>query len=112
MRTPGHDAELAAGFPFTEGIVQHIDQIQHILPQHNNVLVSMIKGVTPQLQQADRNFFTTSSCGVCGKTGIDAIRTTPAFARQTDDLVVPATLFYGLQNSLQQNRWYLKPPVV
>jgi FdhD protein len=104
MRTPGNDAELAAGFLFTEGIIQHIDQIQHILPQQHTTLVTLAKGVVPQLQQAERNFFTTSSCGVCGKTGIDAIRTTPAFTQQTDELVVPAALFYGLQNSLQQKQ--------
>jgi len=104
MRTPGHDAELAAGFLFTEGIVQHIDQIQHILPQENSVLVTLKAGVVPKLQQAERNFFTTSSCGVCGKTGIDAIKTVSVFTQQHDDLVVPAGLFYGLQHTLQQKQ--------
>jgi FdhD protein len=104
MRTPGNDAELAAGFLFTEGIIQHIDQIQHILPQQNTVLVTLSNGVTPLLQQAERNFYTTSSCGVCGKTGIDAIRTTPAFTQPKDELTIPASLFYGLQNSLQQKQ--------
>lgn len=104
MRTPGNDAELAAGFLFTEGIIQHIDQIQHILPQQNNVLVTLAKDVAPQLQQAERNFYTTSSCGVCGKTGIDAIRTTPVYTKQTGELTVPAALFYGLQNRLQQQQ--------
>src|SRR5439155_26809310 len=79
MRTPGHDEELAAGFLFTEGIVQHIEQIQHIQSQNNSVLVSLAEGAVPHLQQADRNFYTTSSCGVCGKTGIDAIKTVSAF---------------------------------
>jgi FdhD protein len=104
MRTPGNDAELAAGFLFTEGIVQHIDQIQHILPQQNTVLVGMAKGVTPQLQQAERSSYTTSSCGVCGKTSIDAIKTAPVFTQQTAELVVPAAVFYGLQNSIQQKQ--------
>jgi FdhD protein len=104
MRTPGHDAELAAGFLFTEGILQHIDQIQHILPQENTVLVVLKAGVTPQLQQAERNFFTTSSCGVCGKTGIDAIKTAPVFTQPKQHLVIPASLFYGLQQSLQQKQ--------
>ena len=104
MRTPGNDAELAAGFLFTEGIVQHIDQIQHILPQENSVLVTLKPGVVPQLQQAERNFFTTSSCGVCGKTGIDAIKTVPVFTQQRPALVAPAALFYGLQQTLQQQQ--------
>jgi FdhD protein len=104
MRTPGNDAELAAGFLFTEGIVQHIDQIQHILPQQNSVLVTLKPGMVPQLQQAERNFFTTSSCGVCGKTSIDAIRTVPVFTQQQSALVVPAHLFYGLQHTLQQKQ--------
>ncbi|OQP66190.1 formate dehydrogenase accessory sulfurtransferase FdhD [Niastella populi] len=104
MRTPGNDAELAAGFLFTEGIIQHIDQIQHILPQQHTTLVTLAKGMVPQLQHAERNFYATSSCGVCGKTGIDAIRTTPVFTQPTGELVVPATIFYGLQNSLQQKQ--------
>jgi FdhD protein len=104
MRTPGNDAELAAGFLFTEGIVQHIDQIQHILPQQNTVLVGMVKGATPQLQQAERSSYTTSSCGVCGKTSIDAIRTAPVFTQPTAELMAPAALFYGLQNSIQQKQ--------
>jgi len=104
MRTPGNDAELAAGFLFTEGIVQHIDQIHHILPQENRVLVTLKPGVVPLLQQAERNFFTTSSCGVCGKTGIDAIKTVPVITQQRSTLVAPAGLFYGLQHTLQQKQ--------
>jgi FdhD protein len=104
MRTPGHDAELAAGFLFTEGILQHIDQIQHIHPQQNSVLVTLAPGAVPQLQQSERNFYTTSSCGVCGKTGIDAIKTVPPYALPHDELVIPAGLFYGLQQVLQQQQ--------
>lgn len=104
MRTPGNDAELAVGFLFTEGILQHIDQIQHILPQQNTVLVSLAKGVVPALQQAERSSYTTSSCGVCGKTSIDAIKTATIFAPSIKELVVPAALFYGLQNKIQQKQ--------
>ena len=104
MRTPGNDAELAAGFLFTEGILHHIDQIQHILPQQNNVLVTLKRGEAPQLQLAERNFVATSSCGVCGKAGIDAIKTVPVFTQPWPELVVPAGLFYGLQHTLQQKQ--------
>jgi len=105
MRTPGNDAELAAGFLFTEGIIHHIDQIQHILPQQNSVLVTLKPGEAPRLQQAERNFFSTSSCGVCGKTGIDAIKVEPIFTKgDQHELKVPAGLFYGLQHTLQQKQ--------
>ncbi|WP_207510601.1 formate dehydrogenase accessory sulfurtransferase FdhD [Longitalea luteola] len=104
MRTPGDDAELAAGFLFTEGILQHIDQIKHILAQPTRVLITLAPGVVPQLQQAERNFYTSSSCGVCGKTGIDAVKIQPPFAKQADGLMVPASLFYGLQHGLQQKQ--------
>ena len=104
MRTPGNDAELAAGFLFTEGILQHTDQIQQVLPQENSVLVLLKQGVVPQLQQAERNFMATSSCGVCGKTGIDAIKTVPVFTQPPGDLSVPAGLLYGLQHTLQQKQ--------
>ncbi|WP_205510590.1 formate dehydrogenase accessory sulfurtransferase FdhD [Longitalea arenae] len=104
MRTPGHDADLATGFLFTEGILQHIDQIKHILAQPTRILVTLAPGALPQLQQAERNFFTSSSCGVCGKTGIDAIKTKPPFSQEPDGLVLPAGLFYGMQQSLQQKQ--------
>ncbi len=105
MRTPGNDAELAAGFLFTEGILQHSDQIQHILPQQqNSVLVLLKTGVIPQLQQTERNFISTSSCGVCGKAGIDSIKTVPVFTQPWPELVVPAGIFYGLQHTLQQKQ--------
>lgn len=104
MRTPGHDAELAAGFLFTEGIVQHIDQIQHIHPQENSVLVTLAAGIVPDLKQAERNSYTSSSCGVCGKTGIDAIKTAPVFPRQPDTIVLPASTFYGLQQTIQKKQ--------
>ncbi len=87
MRTPGNDAELAAGFLFTEGIISSQNQIKNIENQQSlcttdaqNVLVVELKDhLTPNLMNADRNFYTTSSCGVCGKGSIEAIRTVSIF---------------------------------
>lgn len=82
MRTPGHDAELAVGFLFTEGIIAgagDVNAVEHLLQcsenRQNTILVSLKAGVKPNLQKAERNFYTTSSCGVCGKASIEAIRT-------------------------------------
>src|SRR6476620_11768413 len=77
MRTPGNDEELALGFLFTEGVIQTREQVaKTTLPfSGNQVIVSLHENVEPRLQKAERNFYTTSSCGVCGKTSIDAIRT-------------------------------------
>lgn len=104
MRTPGNDTELAAGFLFTEGILLHIEQIKHIRPNANTVLVTLADGIVPQLQQAERNFYTSSSCGVCGKTGIDAIRTVSPYAGQPDQISLPFNVFYGLHNTLQKKQ--------
>lgn len=87
MRTPGNDAELAAGFLFTEGIISSQNQIKNIENQQSkcttdaqNVIVVELKDhLTPNLMNADRNFYTTSSCGVCGKGSIEAIRTVSIF---------------------------------
>jgi len=87
MRTPGHDADLAAGFLFTEGIIAgagDVKSAEHaFLPcsenKQNTILVTLNEGVVPNLRQAERNFYTTSSCGVCGKASIEAIRTVSAF---------------------------------
>lgn len=94
MRTPGDDAELAAGFLFTEGIIRtssDIIQIRHCglkigrqqdlidraaALNSNTIRVDLADGVELDLKNIDRHFYTTSSCGVCGKSSIEALRTT------------------------------------
>lgn len=91
MRTPGDDADLALGFLFTEGIIKGGGDVQEVAPatlscsenRQNTILVTLKEGIAPNLQRAERNFYTTSSCGVCGKASIDAIRTVSAFHAET-----------------------------
>jgi FdhD protein len=80
MRTPGHDAELALGFCITEGIVTGPDQVAEIVDLgEGRWEVRVESGVEVDPGQFQRNFYATSSCGVCGKASIDAIRVTGAF---------------------------------
>src|SRR6267142_5719952 len=77
MRTPGSDRELAVGFLFTEGIIQNREQVLEPQPvpfADNTVAVTLGAHENPHLQKSERNFYTTSSCGVCGKSSIDAIK--------------------------------------
>lgn len=79
MRTPGDDAELALGFAITEGIVANpnmIVDIEFIGDGRWNMVTA--DGVSIDPAQFQRNFYSTSSCGVCGKASIDAIRVTGA----------------------------------
>lgn len=83
MRTPGNDFELATGFLYSEGIIQSRDDISHISycvdqdlseeQQYNVVNVRLRQSELPQIDHLERHFFTTSACGVCGKTSIDAL---------------------------------------
>jgi FdhD protein len=84
MRTPGEDAALAAGFLFTEGIVSNsadIAEIRHCgrsadgRDLQNTIVVELASGVEVDAKRIERNFYTTSSCGVCGKSSIEALRT-------------------------------------
>jgi FdhD protein len=70
MRTPGHDRELAAGFLFTEGILTTPADVLAIDSRENSVALTLTDGVDTG---AARNFYTTSSCGVCGKASIEAL---------------------------------------
>jgi len=102
MRTPGNDEELAAGFLYTEGIISthdQIDRIQQNSSEPNNVLISLKEGSKPYLQKSERNFYTTSSCGVCGKTSIEAVKTVCAFNETVHFTVCTATL-YALPDEL------------
>lgn len=80
MRTPGHDLELAAGFLLTESIIESVDQIADIRSQsHENGAKSnrvevTLRDVSFDSAGLQRNFFAASSCGICGKSSIEAIR--------------------------------------
>ena len=85
MRTPGHDQELACGFLFSESIVHaagDISSVEHCGPpapdsgNHNIVRVDLAPHVEVDLGRLQRHFYTTSSCGVCGKSSLDALRVT------------------------------------
>lgn len=103
MRTPGHDEELALGFLFTEGIIQRVDQIKEVnTPKENTIVVTLVESEIPSLQSTERNFYTTSSCGVCGKSSIDAIRTTSAYQPSADRMVIHSSFLFGLQDRLRK----------
>ncbi len=90
MRTPGNDLELALGFLFTEGIIYSYENVKNVChagmdcssQKENIVQVELAEGFIPQLNQSDRNFYTTSSCGVCGKSSIQSIKTISPFRNQ------------------------------
>lgn len=76
MRTPGNDAELALGFLYTEGILKNISEIENVTQNvldSNKVVVSLKPHIDPELKKLERNFYTSSSCGVCGKASIEAV---------------------------------------
>jgi FdhD protein len=76
MRTPGDDFDLAAGFLMTEGLISAASDIESIRNwgSPNVVRVALREGVRLDSSKLDRHFYTTSSCGVCGKTSIEALR--------------------------------------
>ena len=81
MRTPGHDADLAVGFLFTEGIIRERSEVQRVVPRGqpdengliNSVRVDLVPGVKVDFKRLERHFYTSSSCGVCGKTSIESV---------------------------------------
>ncbi|MEZ4423136.1 MAG: formate dehydrogenase accessory sulfurtransferase FdhD [Gemmatimonadota bacterium] len=81
MRTPGADFELAAGFLYGEGVLDTRAQVREIAyctseeqRTYNVVTVSLRPGAAlPDLSRLERNFYVSSSCGVCGKASLDAV---------------------------------------
>lgn len=130
MRTPGADIDLAAGFLFTEGIIHRPNQIKNIrhcgqgsepgagrVPagaspsgvqvatgSTNTIRVDLHDGIDIDLKRLERNFYTTSSCGVCGKTSIEALHTG---ARSITDSYTPRVspaLIHSLPASLRASQ--------
>ncbi|MER5912566.1 formate dehydrogenase accessory sulfurtransferase FdhD [Streptomyces sp. NPDC001982] len=96
MRTPGDDFDLAAGFLVSEGVVhaaEHVAGIRYCLGAmadgsntYNVVDVALAPGVAAPDTSLERNFYTTSSCGLCGKASLDAVRTAAAWSVAEDPL--------------------------
>jgi FdhD protein len=107
MRTPGHDRELAAGFLFTEGIIKNIHEVKFIKQEAsctNKVLVALKENITTNIQKMERNFYTTSSCGVCGKSSIAAIKTISAYNHVSDSICLRAEMLYNFQNIVRDQQ--------
>ena len=100
MRTPGDDFELAAGFLLAEGIVRSADEIERIAFGHlpdgqpsGNIVDVLLKDDTPlDVEQFGRHFVAASSCGVCGKASIAAIRARGLMRPAGDAAVDPERL--------------------
>ncbi len=74
MRTPGADAELAAGFLAGEGLLRHREEILSIAtPEPNQVVLELRNGAEVEIERLQRNFYVTSSCGICGRASLDAL---------------------------------------
>lgn len=110
MRTPDHDFNLAAGFLFTEGILQSANQITAI--KHcgkigkegfeNTVLVDLAKDVKIDFKHLERHFYTSSSCGVCGKSSIEALQT--GVKKVDSNLKINAGLIHQLPEILLKSQ--------
>lgn len=106
MRTPGNDLELAVGFLFTEGVIQKRSQIASLnyakangsRTMGNTVEVSLRTSSKPK--HVRRNFFMTSSCGICGKASIDAVRA-HSLARPTRDFFLDPQVLCTLPDGLK-----------
>ncbi|WP_309068647.1 formate dehydrogenase accessory sulfurtransferase FdhD [Microbacterium sp.] len=115
MRTPGHDVELAAGFLVSEGVVRTGADFRSAihcggpgtggLENTYNVLdVALAPGVVPPSTDLARNFYTTSSCGMCGKASIEAVQSVSAHDVAADDVRVAAETLAGLPDALRAHQ--------
>jgi FdhD protein len=73
MRTPGQDQELAVGFLYTEGIVHHRNAIEEVTAGTDSSITVSVTG-NLDLKRLERHFYTSSSCGVCGKSSLEALQ--------------------------------------
>jgi FdhD protein len=107
MRTPGHDAELAVGFLYGEGIVcasRDVVDTGFCGPTGNILRVTVRADLPLDLARVTRNFYTTSSCGVCGKASIEAVTAAAGDRRITSDLIVREAVLRGLPDRLRASQ--------
>ncbi|BDB43562.1 MULTISPECIES: formate dehydrogenase accessory sulfurtransferase FdhD [Mycobacterium] len=111
MRTPGSDIELAQGFLLTEGVIVRRADVQTIrycegrdtdgVNNYNVLDVTLAPGVAPPSLDVTRNFYTTSSCGVCGKASLDAVRLLSLYAPGDDPVTVGVAVLQALPDQMR-----------
>ncbi len=111
MRTPGDDFDLAAGFLVSEGVITKTEDLVAMrycsgvgddgINEFNVLDLTLASGVAPPDDSVARAFFTTSSCGLCGKASIDAVRTRSAFDVRDDPLRLAPSLLVALPDRLR-----------
>jgi FdhD protein len=111
MRTPGRDFDLAAGFLVSEGVVRHENDVAGIRycagavddggNSYNVLDVVLSPGVPAPDPSLERNFYTTSSCGLCGKASLDAVRSTAAWSVRDDPVMVNPPIVAELPDRLR-----------
>lgn len=111
MRTPGRDVELAVGFLHGEGIVRRKEDVDAAWTgascasgKRNVVTIGLAEGVEFDASRLDRSFYTTSSCGVCGKTSIAAIATNGAARLDPTRPAIACNVLHGLPGALRASQ--------
>src|SRR5438309_1111204 len=110
MRTPGNDFELAVGFLFTEGMLRARGDVAKVSycasgpPEqlYNVVTVELSDGAPFDASRLQRNSYVSSSCGVCGKASLDAVRT--SCARVPEGPIVDSEVISNLPDMLRRNQ--------
>ena len=108
MCTPGNDIELATGFLFTEGIIKKwtdISGTNNLIDTNDAiVIVELQPGISFDPKKIERHFYTSSSCGVCGKTSIDAVKNVFDHKPTTDNIKINSSVIIGLPELLRQQQ--------
>lgn len=104
MRTPGHDEELALGFLFSEGLLLDRPEVQNVRvsPLINKVFVEVDPIVAERSERLQRHFYTTSSCGVCGKASLEAVQQKTRYTIPEETLILSQQTLYQLPQTLRE----------
>lgn len=114
MRTPGQDVELAHGFLLSEGVIGSAEDVSIArfcegtgpdgMNTYNVLDIALADGVPPPDTGVERNFYTTSSCGVCGKAALDAVKLKTRHSPALDPVRVTPEALTGFPDALRERQ--------